>query len=757
MDSRGDRPGGPAAPRGRPDDDEPRRLSLFYLCCLSAAGVIGSGWLLSIPLQKAGQQGNGWAWLLGGLAMILISFAMVELGADRRQTGALILIPLEGSGPLVALVVAAALWLVYLINMVSEAVAMVILTCGRLPGEAQLPIAVAAMALIAAVSALPVLCFLRLNAALTGFKLLVLLVVVACLPHLGGHVSFSLPRLAPVANGLHSLVSAGVIYAYVGFQAPLDFAGNVKKKDSLWRGRVIINEKNRIRLAVYTTIVMTWALYLGLYTVYHHAAARSVTGPDAALLRHIIHQEWLGILVRVAYVVSPIGAGLVYARVLTFEIAALARTHLTHRGLQSAALTVNDPPKNDFYWPIIVLNGVLGLLMFAGFYAVGNFYHRPWQTQMEWVWETLSHFSGVLNLVVFAFPGLALMVLPRKDGGGRRGRLAVAMAALGFAVFGMILAAAGMNTWLSVAALVGGFALLLALPLLARHLPWFWRVYDAREPLLSYREVKTSRAARAAWRAALVFLGFLTLLAGSGVLVEKKWVTVSRDHFPLAVAVIFFVSLVVFYGFAAVSKEYKAQPPVSNEEPAADPAWTERDPMFQGRSGPDLVAEHVTRRAVSWRERRRRARAAARTLAWRMTDGAEQGYFAEYLQQMRARRDHFAIRVACKELAGPASGASVTGRGQVVAKAAEMLSASADPRLQKEAFQLAERFLENELSVRKNSRDVEIIADARIKDKRRLMRGTVGRWSDYVDRDNAAGWLDRRHRDLARAVRRSVI
>lgn len=107
------------------DEDEQRRLSMFHLVGLAAGGAIGSGWMLGAndAFLKAGSDAY-LAWLFGGLLMLLIAGVMVELGTAAPKTGGLIFLPLQSSGALVATVAAAGLWLVYAINLASEAVAM---------------------------------------------------------------------------------------------------------------------------------------------------------------------------------------------------------------------------------------------------------------------------------------------------------------------------------------------------------------------------------------------------------------------------------------------------------------------------------------------------------------------------------------------------------------------------------------------------------------------------------------------------------
>jgi len=108
------------------EKSERRRMSFYDLFFLAAGGVIGSGWLFGAV--QADQGTGSWAvlsWLIGGALMLVIVAVMVELSTVVPKTGGLTFLPLQSSGPLLATVVAAGVWVFYAVDPASEAVAMV--------------------------------------------------------------------------------------------------------------------------------------------------------------------------------------------------------------------------------------------------------------------------------------------------------------------------------------------------------------------------------------------------------------------------------------------------------------------------------------------------------------------------------------------------------------------------------------------------------------------------------------------------------
>jgi amino acid transporter len=541
------------------DDDEQRRLSVFHLVGLAAGGVIGSGWILGthVAYEKAGSDAY-LAWLFGGLLMLVIAAVMVELGTAAPKTGGLVFLPLQSSGALVATVVAAGLWIFYAINLASEAVAM---TRGLDAGMKGLldssdtltpkgwAYALTFMAVIAAVNLIAPRIFFTINSWLTVLKiavpvLAVVLLIVAGLDDNGVPAHHDTTGLGADA-AMRAVVTSGVIYAYVGFQGPLDLAGNIKRRG--------IGEAARLRRAVFGTIVGSMILYIALQVVFtrYWVPGADESNPYAHFAR-LAGLIWLGWLLRVVAVFSPMGAGLVFAHAVTREVAALSRAHLTHRGLQTARkATLNR--RYDVYWLVLLVDFfVAGTVLVA----VGG------------SWQTLVEITGVLTLVVYAVPGVVLVSLrdhlPVRS--RRRQRVHEILARTSFALIALILHRAGWGPmWRGMLTLAVGCALLLWLPILARWLPAFGRVYDAKVHVTLFRNWRTSPAAQAA----IWLIGHLTVLTLLTLVGDTSFGKHYEEHLGVLAVV---TALVSFQGLVTSSRRHMAEVTPMLPKPAATAA-----------------------------------------------------------------------------------------------------------------------------------------------------------------------------------------
>jgi amino acid transporter len=556
------------------DEDERRRLSVLDLFGLAAGGVIGSGWLLGAEQTDtiAGFDAV-WAWAIGGALMLVIAVVMVELGTAAPKTGGLIFLPLQSSGPLVATVAAAGLWIFYAINPASEAAAMTEGLSSWFPGLVDLSnpsgntltpmgfvCATAFMAVIVAVNLIAPRVFVKVNFFLTLWKVLIPVLVVTLLIASGfddhgltGHRG-SAEKGTGLEPALAAVTGGGVVYAYAGFQGTLDFAGNVRRRG--------IGEAARLRWAVYGTIVGSIVLYISLQIVFigHHTHwPHHLARPDSPYTQFAIaaYMVWMAPLIRVDALLSPMGSGLVFTHALTREVAALSRAHLTHRGMQTArnASIKLGGRRHEIYWMVLLVDFAVGWVALA---AVGG------------SWGTLITITSVLTLVVYAMPGVVLVSLRGRLAAysDRRGVVHSILARVSFVSIALILYWAGWaHLWQGMAALAGGCILLLGLPLLARRnlpvLGRFLRKYDAKEHVTLFRQWRTNPAAGTATLLLgyLAALTLLTLLGKSQDGSQEPWVS-----FPVAVA-----ALAAFQCLVTMSKRHMEKVPPTLPTPATNP------------------------------------------------------------------------------------------------------------------------------------------------------------------------------------------
>jgi amino acid transporter len=244
-----------------------RHLGFWQLTAVAFGGVIGSGWLLS-PMHAAAAAGPASliTWVVGGLALVLIALVMVELGATMPVAGGLVRWPLFTSGRLVATLVGTGIWIAYATNPPSESAAMLqymskyvpgLFSGGRLTTLGVL-LGLAFMAVFVALNWFGVKLFAHVNLAVTIAKFAVPALTVVMLLATGfhahnvtgaGHGGF-----APYGYSapLSAIATAGVIYAYTGFQGPIDLAAEAR------------NPRRDIPRAVLTALLLSMVLYIAL-------------------------------------------------------------------------------------------------------------------------------------------------------------------------------------------------------------------------------------------------------------------------------------------------------------------------------------------------------------------------------------------------------------------------------------------------------------------------------------------------------------
>lgn len=439
--------------------DQADKLSLVEVVGLAAGGVIGSGWLLAVPtLHESLGEAALLGWAAGGLLMLTIAVVMVEFGLISQRTGGLLFHPHDAFGPLVVIILAASLWISYAINPAAQAAAAVNGLAEIVPalaGDDGLTgigstVAVLVTAAIIAFVLLPRRLVLRTNAALTLLKIAIPVIFVVFLALAApGRPTAPGTAAGPTTTGvLSALITSGVIYAYIGFQAPLDVTGEVRG------GRREV--ARRVRWAVYGTVVGSFLLYSSLQLVYaeHMAGSGAEHGTSYARLTDAATLagaplDWLVVLIRIAAILAPIGSGIVFTYALSREVYALSAERYVPSGLHEPRASRLPGRTSDSFWLILLVNLVLALVVLV---AVGG------------DWQTLAVLNTIPILILYAVTCVVLAVRSDLLGTGAQ-RLLPFAAYAAFVVIALVVnESAWDRVWKGVAVIGWGSLVLLVLP-----------------------------------------------------------------------------------------------------------------------------------------------------------------------------------------------------------------------------------------------------------------------------------------------------
>jgi amino acid transporter len=403
-----------AAGQARADDPEDwehgerhlrQTIGFWQLTAISFSGVIGSGWLLAAlyAAQAAGPDAMV-TWLVGGFALLLIALVMVELGASRPESGGLVRWPYYTNGRLVATLVGWGIWIAYATNPPSESAAMIQYLSRYVPalynGTSLTPLGVLVAALImaafVAVNWFGVRLFANVNGALTVAKFVVPTLTVAALFASGfhggnytGHGGF-----APYgfAAGLSAIATAGIIYAYTGFQGPIDLSGEAR------------NPRRDVPWAVITALVLSMLVYLALQAVFigdlpgrqliHGWKGVSLSSPFAQLAVSL-NLTWLSWILYADAIGSPAGSALTFTATTARESYAMAR----NRFLPAAAARVH--PGSGVPRRAMAINFLIGLAFLL-----------PFQS-----WHAIVAATSELGLFAYSITAVAQAAFGRSEPG----------------------------------------------------------------------------------------------------------------------------------------------------------------------------------------------------------------------------------------------------------------------------------------------------------------------------------------------------
>lgn len=304
-----------------------RDIGLVGLTFVAVSGIIGSGWLFAplLAVQHAGPAALV-AWLIGGIAMLLLALTFAEISAMLPVPGGVARVPLFSHGNLVCSMMGWSGWVGYTTQAPIEVEAMLrylgphagwLYTAG--PGSdlslAGIAASMAFLALFVVINAFGVKFFAYVNSTITWAKIGIPAVLIVTLLTSRFEVSNFTDHggFAPMGwAGIMSAVSSGgVIFSYIGFRHAVDMAGEVR------------NPGFTIPTALVLSVVICFLVYGGLQFAFIGALEPSALvsgwgqlrlssdfGPLGAVAS-ALGLLWLVSLLNVGAVLGPMGGALV--------------------------------------------------------------------------------------------------------------------------------------------------------------------------------------------------------------------------------------------------------------------------------------------------------------------------------------------------------------------------------------------------------------------------------------------------------------
>jgi amino acid transporter len=351
-----------------------RELGLIGAAWASETSIIGSGWLFA-PLFAALLIGGGaiLAWVIAGVIVIVLALCHAELGAMYPVSGGTARFPHFAFGSV------AGIGFGFFAYM--QAVTIAPVECfafmnyasyfwpsiydhktGNVTGVGFV-LTIVLMALFVAVNFLAMRIFARVNNAITWWKVAIpVFTIIVLLFHMHSG-NFSAGGFLP--GGIHGLFyalpSAGIIFAYSGFEQCDQLAGEIKNPGRNLPAAIIISVL--IGTAIYTLlqVVFIGAMPPGLltkgWTGFSNTAI--MAGPFAALSA-AIGLGWLASLLRIDAFVSPTGTGLIYTTGTSRISYGLARNRY-------APQIFGKVSKNGIPWVGLIGAFLIGLLFLLPF------------------------------------------------------------------------------------------------------------------------------------------------------------------------------------------------------------------------------------------------------------------------------------------------------------------------------------------------------------------------------------------------------
>ncbi|PHQ79328.1 MAG: amino acid permease [Coxiella sp. (in: Bacteria)] len=351
-----------------------RSISSVSLLFASVSAILGSGWLFAAfyTAQLAGP-GAFLAWILGGVAVIVIAFTYAEISAMIPIVGSTARIPRYTHGTFVSYLYSWIIWLSYIALAPTEVQAVIqyldyffphlTFAGGGLTDTGYMTAGILMLAMTT-LNLFSIRWLIRCNNVFTVLK--IVLPVFLCLVLISLYFTpaklFHPQHSKFLAYGMHGVLSAistgGIVFAFNGFKQACEMAGEAK------------NPARSIPFAVVGSILICLVVYLLLQTALfsaltpanlkHGWAHLSVPG-DGSPFAGIVQQSnhlWLMPILYVGAIVGPLAAGLMYISSSARSLFAMSKNDYLPKFFEARN-------KHGHPWVAVIACFLVGMLTFA--------------------------------------------------------------------------------------------------------------------------------------------------------------------------------------------------------------------------------------------------------------------------------------------------------------------------------------------------------------------------------------------------------
>jgi amino acid transporter len=401
-----------SAPAQQQEPELRRHVGIVGLLFASVGSIIGSGWLFG-ALDASATAGPAAviSWVLGGAMILMIALVYAELGTMFPLSGGVVRYPHLSFGSFASYTTGWITWVAVSTTAPIEVEAALQYATKYAPFTSEHKVngevvhtltalgygsAVVLMAIFVVVNYYGVKWFARVNNAMVGWKIfIILLVIVAFLVTAFHGDNFSSHGFTP--SGWHGVFTAtatsGIVFSFLGFRQGIELAGETD------------NPKRNVPIAVVGSVLITGVIYVALQIAFIGSldpriladsgswadlSFKNDFGPLAALAS-ILGLGWLAVLLYADAIISPGDTGLIYTTVTSRISYAMAK----NGNAPSKLATTTDRGVPLFS---LIVTFVVGLIVFLPFPS----------------WQQLVGFITSATVLSFASGPLVLAALRRQ-------------------------------------------------------------------------------------------------------------------------------------------------------------------------------------------------------------------------------------------------------------------------------------------------------------------------------------------------------